>query len=153
MCTGSCTASAETAGSERASGWACRRAVGRRLPEDAGPDLDIPLTGLSTNITAWQASLQRHLSEECKAKGIAFDVQLMEDRDDIAAKIVEDFTAIDTEMSKRRVIASAAPSAWSIERLTDATLRAWPPTSSASTWSGTWPGRLYATPLASSTPA
>ncbi|MEU7031616.1 hypothetical protein AB0A60_33575 [Streptomyces sp. NPDC046275] len=94
------------------------------------PDLDTPLAALRTNITAWQASLQRHLSEERKGQGIAFDVQLMEDRDDIAAKIVEDFTAIDTEMSKRRVIDSAAPSAWSIERLTDAELAAakadWP---------------------------
>ncbi|MFF3957378.1 hypothetical protein ACFYY1_29815 [Streptomyces sp. NPDC001890] len=86
------------------------------------PDLDTPLAALRTNITAWQAGLQRHLSEESKGKGIAFDVQLMEDRDDLAAKIVEDFTAIDTEMSKRRVIDNAAPSAWSIERLTDAQL-------------------------------
>ncbi|MCX4681677.1 hypothetical protein OG413_41485 [Streptomyces sp. NBC_01433] len=86
------------------------------------PDLDSPLAALRTNITAWQASLERHLSERRKGKGIAFDVQLMEDRDDIAAKLVEDFTAIDAEMSKRRVIDSAAPSAWSIERLTDAEL-------------------------------
>ncbi|MCZ1012350.1 hypothetical protein [Streptomyces lydicus] len=94
------------------------------------PDLNTPLAALRTNITAWQTSLQRHLSEERKGQGIAFDVQLMEDRDDIAAKIVEDFTAIDTEMSKRRVIDSAAPSAWSAERLSDAELAAakadWP---------------------------
>ncbi|MFH0245938.1 hypothetical protein ACGRHY_26785 [Streptomyces sp. HK10] len=94
------------------------------------PDLDTPLAALRTNITAWQASLQRHLSDERKSQSIAFDVQLMEDRDDIAAKIVEDFTAIDTEMSKRRVTDGAAPSAWSIERLTDAELAAakadWP---------------------------
>ncbi|MFI5867164.1 hypothetical protein [Streptomyces sp. NPDC051546] len=94
------------------------------------PDLNTPLAALRTNITAWQASLERHLSEERKGQGIAFDVQLIEDRDDIAAKIVQDFTAIDTEMSKRRVIDSAAPSAWSTERLTDAELAAakadWP---------------------------
>lgn len=94
------------------------------------PDLDTPLAALRTNIAAWQASLQRHLSDERKGQGIAFDVQLMEERDDIAAKIVEDFTAIDTEMSKRRVIDSAAPSAWSIDRLTDDELAAaradWP---------------------------
>ncbi|MFD7867004.1 hypothetical protein [Streptomyces sp. NPDC059783] len=94
------------------------------------PDLDTPLADLRTNITAWQASLERHLSEERKRQGVAFDVQLIEDRDDIAAKIVKNITAIDTEMSKRRVIDSAAPAAWSIDRLTDAELAAakadWP---------------------------
>ncbi|MFJ5951366.1 hypothetical protein [Streptomyces noursei] len=93
------------------------------------PDLDTPLADLRTHITAWRASLQRHLSEERKGKSIAFDVQVMEERDGIAAEIVEAFTAIDAEMSKRRVD-SAAPAVWSIERLTDAELTAakadWP---------------------------
>lgn len=93
-------------------------------------DLNTPLANLRSNIATWKASLDRHLSEERKGKGLAFDVQLMEERDDIAVKIVEDFTAIDQEMSKRRVIDSAAPSAWTIDRLTDAQLAAvkadWP---------------------------
>ncbi|MGZ2361468.1 hypothetical protein LRE75_33120 [Streptomyces sp. 372A] len=88
------------------------------------PDLDTPLAALRTDITAWQASRERHLSEERKGKGVAFDVQLLEGRDDIAEKIVEAFSKIDTEMSKRRVIDNATPTAWSTERLTDAKLAA-----------------------------
>ena len=63
-------------------------------------------------------------------KGLAWDVELMEERDDLAAKIVEDFATIDAEMSKRRVIDSTAPSAWTIDRLTDEQIAAckadWP---------------------------
>lgn len=93
-------------------------------------DLNAPLANLRTNAEAWKVSLARHASEERKGKGLAWDVELMEERDDIAAKIVEDFGVIDAVMSKRRVIDSAAPSAWTIDRLTDEQLAAckadWP---------------------------
>ncbi|MFF7838852.1 hypothetical protein ACFZC6_08555 [Streptomyces ossamyceticus] len=94
------------------------------------PDLNTPLANLRTNTEAWKTSIARHASEERKGKGLAWDVELMEERDDIAAKIVEDFATIDAEMSKCRVIDSAAPSAWTIDRLTDEQLAAvkadWP---------------------------
>ncbi|MFF4057641.1 hypothetical protein ACFYZ0_18030 [Streptomyces sp. NPDC001708] len=94
------------------------------------PDLNTPLANLRTNTEAWRASLARHSSDERLGKGIAWDVELMEERDDIAAKIVEDFATIDAELSKRRVIDSATPSAWTIDRLTDEQIAAckadWP---------------------------
>ncbi|MFJ1552793.1 hypothetical protein [Streptomyces mirabilis] len=94
------------------------------------PDLNTPLANLRTNTEAWKTSIARHASEERKGKGLAWDVELMEERDDIAAKIVEDFGTIDAEMSKRRVIDSAVPSAWTIDRLTDEQIAAakadWP---------------------------
>ncbi|MEU2909119.1 MULTISPECIES: hypothetical protein [Streptomyces] len=94
------------------------------------PDLNTPLANLRTNTEAWKTSLARHSSEERKGKGLAWDVELMEERDDIAAKIVEDFGTIDAEMSKCRVIDSTAPSAWTIDRLTDEQIAAckadWP---------------------------
>ena len=94
------------------------------------PDLNTPLANLRANTEAWKTSLARHASEERKGKGLAWDVELMEERDDIAAKIVEDFGTIDAEMSKCRVIDSTAPSAWAIDRLTEeqiATCKAdWP---------------------------
>ncbi|MFG2795830.1 hypothetical protein [Streptomyces pseudovenezuelae] len=94
------------------------------------PDLDTPLAQLRENTAAWKASMARHSSDERQGKGLAWDVELMEERDDIAAKIVEDFGAIDTVMSERRVIDSAAPAAWTIDRLTDEQLAAckadWP---------------------------
>ncbi|MFM9698848.1 hypothetical protein [Streptomyces europaeiscabiei] len=94
------------------------------------PDLNTPLAQLRANTAAFKAGLARHLSDERMGKGIAWDVELMEERDDIAGKIVEDFGVIDEEMSKRRVIDSATPSAWSVDRLTDEQLAAckadWP---------------------------
>ncbi|MFF7169746.1 hypothetical protein [Streptomyces pseudovenezuelae] len=94
------------------------------------PDLDAPLTQLRENTAAWSASVARHASDERMGKGLAWDVELMEERDDIAAKIVEDFGTIDAEMSKRRIIDNAAPSAWTIDRLTDEQIAAcktdWP---------------------------
>lgn len=94
------------------------------------PDLNTPLAQLRENTAAFKASLARHLSDERMGKGIAWDVELMEERDDIAGKIVEDFGVIDEEMSKRRVIDSATPSAWTVDRLTDEQLAAckadWP---------------------------
>ncbi|MFG2512614.1 hypothetical protein [Streptomyces sp. NPDC048584] len=94
------------------------------------PDLNTPLANLRTNTEVWKTSLARHSSEERKGKGLAWDVELMEERDDIAAKIVEDFGTIDAEMSKCRVIDSTAPSAWTIDRLTDEQIAAcmadWP---------------------------
>ncbi|WP_328736628.1 hypothetical protein [Streptomyces bobili] len=94
------------------------------------PDLNTPLAQLRENTAAFKASLARHISDERMGKGIAWDVELMEQRDDIAVKIVEDFGVIDEEMSKRRVIDSATPSAWNVDRLTDQQLAAckadWP---------------------------
>ncbi|MBK3645042.1 hypothetical protein [Streptomyces sp. MBT33] len=94
------------------------------------PDLNTPLANLRTNTEAWKASIARHSSDERMGKGLAWDVELMEERDDIAAKIVEDFAAIDAEMSQRRIIDNAAPSAWTIDRLTDEQIAAckadWP---------------------------
>ncbi|MEW2497454.1 hypothetical protein AB0942_28540 [Streptomyces nodosus] len=94
------------------------------------PDLNGPLARLRENTVAFQASLDQHLSGERKGKGIAWDVELMEQRDDIAAAIVKDFGVIDEEMSKCRVIDSPAPSAWTIDRLSDEQLTAakadWP---------------------------
>lgn len=94
------------------------------------PDLDTPLANLRTNIAAWKTSIARHSSDERMGKGLAWDVELMEERDDLAAKIVEDFATIDAEMSQRRVIDSTAPSAWTIDRLTDEQIAAckadWP---------------------------
>ncbi|WP_411147455.1 hypothetical protein [Streptomyces sp. A30] len=94
------------------------------------PDLNTPLANLRTNTEAWKTSIARHASDERMGKGLAWDVELMEERDDIAAKIVKDFATIDEEMSKRRVIDSVTPSAWTIDRLTDEQLAAckvdWP---------------------------
>ncbi|PAZ12321.1 hypothetical protein CLM62_30645 [Streptomyces sp. SA15] len=94
------------------------------------PDLNTPLAKIRENTAAFEASLQRHSSEESKGKGFAFDVQLLEERDDIAAEIVKDFATIDEVMSKRQVFDSPAPSAWTIDRLTDEQLAAvkadWP---------------------------
>ncbi|RNG15177.1 hypothetical protein EEJ42_31090 [Streptomyces botrytidirepellens] len=83
------------------------------------PDLNTALANLRTNTEAWRASLARHASGERPANGLAWDVAIMESRDEIAARIVDDFDAIDEEMSERRGIDSAAPSAWTIDRLTD----------------------------------
>ncbi|MFG3263054.1 hypothetical protein [Streptomyces bobili] len=94
------------------------------------PDLNTPLAQLRENTAAFKASLARHVSDERMGKGIAWDIELMEQRDDIAVKIVEDFGAIDKVMSERRVIDSATPSAWTVDRLTDEQLAAckadWP---------------------------
>ncbi len=94
------------------------------------PDLDTPLDQIRENTAKFNASLQRHTSDEARGKGFAFDVQLLEERDDIAAAIVKDFGTIDEEMSKRRVIDNVAPSAWTVDRLTDEQLAAvkadWP---------------------------
>ncbi|MFF4543707.1 hypothetical protein ACFY1J_05580 [Streptomyces sp. NPDC001406] len=94
------------------------------------PDLNGPLANLRSNVEAWKTSLARHASEERRGKGLAWDVELMEERDDLAAKIVEDFATIDAELSKRWVIDNAAPSAWTIDRLTDEQIAAakadWP---------------------------
>ncbi|MET7276517.1 hypothetical protein ABZS59_35980 [Streptomyces flaveolus] len=94
------------------------------------PDLDTPLPNLRTNTTAWETSLDRHLSEERKGQGLAFDVQLMEEREPLTEKIIQAITTIDQKMSKRQVIDSAAPSEWTVDRLTDAQLDAvkadWP---------------------------
>lgn len=94
------------------------------------PDLDTPLAQLRENIAKWNASLQRHSSDEARGKGFAFDIGLLDERDDIAAEIVKDFGLIDETMSQRRIIDSATPAAWTIDRLTDAQLAAakadWP---------------------------
>ncbi|GBQ04417.1 hypothetical protein SSP531S_59130 [Streptomyces spongiicola] len=94
------------------------------------PDLDTPLAQIRENAEKFNASLQRHGSDEGRGKGFAFDIGLLEERDDIAAAIVKDFGVIDTEMSRRRVIDSPAPAAWTIDRLTDEQLAAckadWP---------------------------
>ncbi|MGW6145343.1 hypothetical protein [Streptomyces sp. NPDC055140] len=94
------------------------------------PDLNAALADLRATIAEWKASLARHLSDERRGKGIAWDIQLMEDRDDMAVKIVEYFDAIDAEMTKRGIIDSGAPSAWTLDRLTDEQLAAakadWP---------------------------
>ncbi|WP_181803218.1 hypothetical protein [Streptomyces shenzhenensis] len=94
------------------------------------PDLNTPLANLRTNTEAWKTSIARHASEERKGKGLAWDIELMEERDDIAAKIVEDFATIDAEMSQRRIIDNAAPMAWTIDSLTDEQIAAckadWP---------------------------
>ncbi|MFF0698398.1 hypothetical protein ACFYU4_37910 [Streptomyces tendae] len=94
------------------------------------PDLNGPLSQLRENTAAFDASMKRHVSDERQGKGFAFDVQLLEERDDLAAVIVKDFRAIDEEMSKRDVFNSAAPDAWTIDRLTDEQLAArkadWP---------------------------
>ncbi|MGY5009936.1 hypothetical protein ACWCY6_17905 [Streptomyces sp. 900105755] len=94
------------------------------------PDLDTTLANLRTNTEAWKTSLARHSSDERRGKGLAWDVELMEERDDISAKIVEDFATIDAELSKRRVIDSVTPSEWTIDRLTDEQIAAckadWP---------------------------
>lgn len=94
------------------------------------PDLNTPLAQLRENTAAWKASLARHASEERKGKGLAWDIELMEERDGIAAEIVKDFAVIDEAMSKRAVINSPAPAAWTVERLTDEQLAAckadWP---------------------------
>ncbi|MGW2550028.1 hypothetical protein [Streptomyces sp. NPDC001635] len=94
------------------------------------PDLNGPLANLRTNTEAWKTSLARHASEERKSKGIAWDVELMEERDDIAAKIVEDFARIDEVMSTHRGLGSVAPASWSVDKLTDEQLAAakadWP---------------------------
>ncbi|MDH6629365.1 hypothetical protein M2271_007201 [Streptomyces sp. LBL] len=94
------------------------------------PDLDTPLANLRTNTEAWKTSVARHASDERMGKGLSWDVELMEERDDLAAKIVEYFGTIDAELSKRRIIDNAAPSAWTIDRLTDEQIAAckadWP---------------------------
>ncbi|MFF2205171.1 hypothetical protein [Streptomyces sp. NPDC058145] len=94
------------------------------------PDLDTRLARLRENITKWQASLKRHTCDERRGKGFAYDIALLDQRDDIAAQIVQDFGAIDEAMPERRIINSAAPSAWTIDRLTDDQLAAvkadWP---------------------------
>lgn len=96
----------------------------------AKPDLNTPLARIRENIAKWNASLQRHNSDEARGNGFAFDIGLLDERDDIAAEIVKDFGVIDTTMSQRRIIDSATPSAWTIDRLTDAQLAAakadWP---------------------------
>ncbi|MCD9903202.1 hypothetical protein LUR56_31115 [Streptomyces sp. MT29] len=94
------------------------------------PDLDTPLAEIRESAAKFNASLERHSSDESRGKGFAFDVQLLEERDDIAAAIVKAFGTIDEEMSKRAVINSPAPAAWTIARLTDEQLAAcqadWP---------------------------
>ncbi|CAL9326754.1 hypothetical protein [Streptomyces sp. SudanB91_2054] len=83
------------------------------------PDLNGPLTRLRENIAAWRASLARHASEERKGKGIAWDIELMEQRDDVALKIVDDFAQLDDAMSNYRGMGSVAPASWSVDALTD----------------------------------
>ncbi|MEV0778892.1 hypothetical protein [Streptomyces sp. NPDC050428] len=83
------------------------------------PDLNAPLARIRENTAKFNASLERHGSDEGRAKGLAFDIGLLEERDDIAAVIVKDFGAIDAEMSKCRIIDSSAPTAWTVDRLTD----------------------------------
>jgi hypothetical protein len=83
------------------------------------PDLNTPLARLRENAAAFKASLKRHTSDDRQDRGFAFDVELLEQRDDLAAVMVQDFTAIDEEMSKRSVFDGVAPAAWTIDRLTD----------------------------------
>ncbi|MEU1592731.1 hypothetical protein ABZ468_07690 [Streptomyces sp. NPDC005708] len=94
------------------------------------PDLNGPLANLRKNTEAWKTSLARHASEERKGKGLAWDVEVMEERDDLAAKIVDDFTRIDEVMSTHRALGTAAPASWGVDPLTDEQLAAakekWP---------------------------
>ncbi|MFI1532143.1 hypothetical protein [Streptomyces griseus] len=97
---------------------------------DEKPDLNITLTKLRQHTADFRASLERHTSGEGRGKGIAFDVGLLEERDDVAVAIVEDFDKLDTEMSKRWIINGPAPAAWTVEKITDEQLAAckadWP---------------------------
>ncbi|PNG16678.1 hypothetical protein [Streptomyces cahuitamycinicus] len=79
------------------------------------PNLDEALANLRTNTADWKTSLAQHTSDERRGKGFAFDVQLLEERDDIAAKIVEDFAKIDEVMSTHRGLGSAAPASWRVD--------------------------------------
>ncbi|MFC9280920.1 hypothetical protein [Streptomyces collinus] len=94
------------------------------------PDLDGTLANLRKNTAAWKESTARHLSDERKGKGIAYDVELMEQRDDVAQLIVDDFATLDEVMSTHRGIGSVAPASWSVDKLTDEQLAAakekWP---------------------------
>jgi hypothetical protein len=93
------------------------------------PDLNATLTRLRENAAAFQTSLARHTSEERQGKGFAFDVQLIEERDDLSIVMVEDFGILDAAMSGRGAFGDA-PQAWGIDRLTDEQLAAckadWP---------------------------
>ncbi|MFD7501555.1 hypothetical protein [Streptomyces sp. NPDC059850] len=95
------------------------------------PDLNGPLARLRENAAAWKANFARLTSREgMDQDSYAWPIARMEERDDLAKQIVEDFGTIDAEMSKRWIIDSAAPSAWTIDRLTDEQIAAakadWP---------------------------
>ncbi|WP_371605004.1 hypothetical protein OG345_42055 (plasmid) [Streptomyces sp. NBC_01220] len=94
------------------------------------PDLNTPLAEVRESIEQYKASMARHSSDERKGKGIAWDIQLMEDREPMVEKMIEGFTAIDTHMTNSSFINSPAPDAWTIDRLTDEQIAAckadWP---------------------------
>lgn len=83
------------------------------------PNLNAALDDLRTHTEAWKASIARHSSDERKGKGLAWDIELMEDRDDLAAKIVEDFAKIDEAMSTHRGLGSVAPASWRVDQITN----------------------------------
>ncbi|MFN1193290.1 hypothetical protein ACK03K_34065 [[Kitasatospora] papulosa] len=84
------------------------------------PNLDHLLDDLRTRSEAWKVSVARHSSDERMGRGLAWDIELMEDRDEnLAAKIVEDFTKIDEAMSTHRGLGSVAPASWRVDQLTD----------------------------------
>ncbi|MFI9078718.1 hypothetical protein ACIGW8_19955 [Streptomyces sioyaensis] len=84
------------------------------------PDLNGPLTRLRENAAAWKANLARLTSREgMKQDTYAWPIARMEERDDLAKKIVDDFTALDEVMSSHHGIGSAAPTSWSIDALTE----------------------------------
>ncbi|MFH8508385.1 hypothetical protein [Streptomyces flaveolus] len=74
--------------------------------------------------------LVQHLFKYGGVHAALLPVQLREEREPLTEKIIQDITTIDEEMSKRQVIDSAAPSEWTVDRLTDAQLDAvkadWP---------------------------
>lgn len=83
------------------------------------PNLDHLLDDLRTHSGAWKASVARHSSDERMGKGMAWDIELMEDRDDLAAKIVGDFAKVDEAMSTHRGLGSVAPASWRVDQLTE----------------------------------
>lgn len=83
------------------------------------PNLDATLANLRQDTESWKESAARHLSDERQGRGLAYDVELMEQRDDIAQRLVENFGKLDEAMSTHRGIGSVAPASWSVDRVTD----------------------------------
>ncbi|MFF8789146.1 hypothetical protein [Streptomyces sp. NPDC015125] len=84
------------------------------------PDLNGPLIRLRENAAAWKANLARLTSPEgMKQDTYAWPIARMEERDDLAKQIVDDFTALDEVMSSHHGIGNAAPASWSVDALTD----------------------------------
>ncbi|MEE1764458.1 hypothetical protein [Streptomyces sp. SP18BB07] len=95
------------------------------------PDLNAPLARLRENAAAWKANLARLTSREgLDQDTYAWPIARMEERDDLAKQIVDDFAEVDEVMTKHLGTGSAAPAAWSVTPLTDEELAAakadWP---------------------------